>query len=87
MGEFMSDKIQVDLGEVKQLFSLLEELHEFFHQPMHYENSEEVTNFLQNGTYEKLRMMYYDTVWNWLPPEVQQQMEDRQYSLADAPQP
>ncbi len=79
----MSDKIEVKLDEVKQVFSHLEDLNQFFHQPMNYETIENVENFLQNGGYEKIRTMYYDIVWNWLPPEVQHEMEDDQCSLVE----
>ena len=73
----MSTKIQVDLDEVKQLFCLLEKLHAFLHQPLHYGDQVTVTKLLQSNIYEELRGMYYDVVWHWLPPDVQREMEDR----------
>ena len=73
----MSAKIQVDLDEVKQLFCLLEKLHDFLHQPRHYGDEVIVAKLLKSNIYEELRGMYYDVVWNWLPPDVQREIEDR----------
>lgn len=73
----MSEKIQVDLNEMKQLFIFLEELNSFFHQPMKYTDQAQVVAYVENGMYEQLHTMYYDVVWNWLPPSVQKEMEDR----------
>ena len=70
-------QIQVDLDEVKRLFLLLEELHDFLHQPEYYKDVDSVQEFLAGGTYEELRKMYYDVVWNWLPETVQKEIEER----------
>ena len=70
-------QIQVDLDEVKRLFSLLEELHDFLHQPEYYKDTASVQAFLEEGVYEELKRMYYDVVWNWLPSVVQKEMENR----------
>ena len=78
----MSDKIQVELSEVKELFLFLEELNSFFHQPMRYEDQEQVKSYVEGGMYEKLKVMYYDIVWNWLPPAMQKEMLDRPSPLA-----
>lgn len=79
----MSDKIEVDVDEVKRLFAHLEELHEFFHQPSNYDDAASVKKFLQNGAYERLRTMYYDVVWKWLPPETRHGVEEDRYSLVE----
>ena len=73
----MNEKIQVDLDEVKQLFFLLEEYVAFFHQPMHYENIDAVNKFLEAGMYKRLHNMFYHTVWDWLPPSVKEEIENR----------
>lgn len=72
----MSKKIEVELDEVKQLYSCLEELNEFFHQPANYRDRERLEKFLSNGGYEKIRTLYYDIVWQWLPDEVQREIEE-----------
>ena len=73
----MSDKIEVPLDEVKRLFLFLEELNHFFHQPMHYEDHAAVVKYIEGGMYEQIHSMYYHVVWNWLPPAVQKEIEDR----------
>ncbi len=72
----MSEKIEVELDDVKRLYACLESLNEFFHQPLNYRNTEDLDKFLAEGGYEKLRTMYYDIVWNWLPLEVQHEIEE-----------
>jgi hypothetical protein len=73
----MSEKIEVELSQVKDIFLLLEELNDFFHDPDKYRDQTRVVDYVESGMYSKLHTAYYTTVWNWLPPEVQQQIEDR----------
>ena len=73
----MGEKIQVDLDEVKQLFLFLEELVGFFHQPMKYGDQAKVIDYVENGMYDKRHAAYYNIVWNWLPPAIQKEIEDR----------
>lgn len=77
----MSDKIQVEPSELKELFLFLEDLNHFFHQPMHYEDQEQVKSYVE-GMYPKLHSMFYDVVWNWLPPKMQKEIIDRPSPLA-----
>jgi hypothetical protein len=72
----MSDKVEVDLEEIKQVFLFLEDLNAFFHQPMHYETIEDVKEYV-DGMYPQLHHLFYHVVWNWLPPTVQNEIEDR----------
>lgn len=62
--------------ELKQLFLLLEELNDFFHQPMNLEDSERVRAFAER-VYPEIRTMYYETVWNALPEDMQTDFENR----------
>ncbi len=73
----MSEKIQVNLEEVKRLFFFLEGVNDFFHQPEKYATVEKVLDFWQSGMFEELTTLYYQVVWDWLPPSVQQEIEDR----------
>ena len=78
----MSAKVEVDLEEVKRIYLLMEELVSFFHQPMHYDTPEKLHAFLggagsSDGAFKKISNAYYETVWNWLPDEVQRQIVER----------
>jgi hypothetical protein len=73
----MSEKIQVVLDEVKEVFLFLEQLNSFFHDPEKYGNQARLIDYVENGMYDKLNHAYYETVWNWLPSKVQKQIEDR----------
>ncbi len=69
----MTNKITVDVEEAKRVFLLLDAFHDFLHQPMNYPNTAEFAN----KNYEELKHLYYDVVWNWLPSEMQKNLEDR----------
>ncbi len=73
----MNDQVSVPVDDVKRLFLLLEDLHAFLHQPENYRSPADVDRFLSDGVYVRLKTMYYQTVWSWLPPEAQQEMEAR----------
>lgn len=62
--------VTIPLSEVKQIFSLLVEYQQFFHQPLHYDEQKDVMRFLRKGAYNRLHKAVYTTVQNWLPPDV-----------------
>jgi hypothetical protein len=62
--------VSVPLDEIQQVYSLLVEYQQFFHQPLHYNEQTEVLQFLQDGAYRRLSDAVYTTVWNWLPEDV-----------------
>ncbi|MEM7356088.1 MAG: hypothetical protein AAF657_35055 [Acidobacteriota bacterium] len=69
--------IKVPLAEVRELFFLLEETQDFFHQPLNYGDSEQVNAFVKGGFYERVKKAYYETVWNWLPADSQEEITSR----------
>jgi hypothetical protein len=69
--------VTVDLDEVRQVFDFLEEAHDLLHQPLKYKDASVVEKFAEQH-YEKVKRLYYEVVWSWLPPDVQQEIEDRQ---------
>jgi hypothetical protein len=71
----MSD-IKVSLEEAKELFMLLEKLQDFMHQPMNYDSQEKFEAFV-SSIYPEVSDAYYKKVWNWLPKEVQREIEER----------
>ena len=62
--------------ELKRLFLLLEELNDFFHQPMNLEDPQALQAFAER-VYPEIRSMYYETVWNALPKDMQLELENR----------
>ena len=71
------DKVEIDIAEIREVFDCLEDLHHFLHQPDNYRSHEQIQRFLDNGAYRRLHRAYYETVWGWLPPEVQKEYRDR----------
>ena len=71
------NKIEVDEKEVVQIFLLLEKLNSFFHQPLNYQDAEDVKAFIEADVYNMISKSYYDVVWSWLPPHIQREMEER----------
>ncbi|EKS02090.1 hypothetical protein LEP1GSC133_5083 [Leptospira borgpetersenii serovar Pomona str. 200901868] len=43
----MVKKIEISLDEVKRLFEFLENVHDWMHQPLHYQNSEFIEKFVR----------------------------------------
>jgi len=70
------NKIEIETEEAKEVFELLEELNDLFHQPISYENHEAVKTFAEKH-YAKIHKLYYDTVWSWLPADIQNKYTSR----------
>lgn len=73
----MQDKVEIATAEVLRMYRLLEELHRFLHQPVHYDEHTAVVNWLKNGVYEELSSMYYEVVWGCLPEEAKRGIEEQ----------
>lgn len=69
--------VKVKLDEIRDVFECLEGVHDFFHQPENYRSPEQIARFLEDGAYKKIHRLYYEVVWRWLSPEVQQEYENR----------
>ena len=61
--------INVDLKEIEEIYYLLEELNDFFHDPNKYSEGKKLDDFVLK-VYPSINKAYYNTVWNWLPKEV-----------------
>ena len=72
----MSEKVEIKLTELRKLFEFLEQANSFLHQPMNYESSASTRKWVAEH-YPTLQELYYGTVWNWLPKEVQTEYEQR----------
>ena len=80
MSENLKRRVEVDLDEIIELFLIIERLQQFFHQPLHYETLVQLNSFLgdrYSGAYAEMHQAYYEILWNWLPPDIQRQIEDR----------
>lgn len=65
----MSDEdIKISPNQVRELFALMEEVQDLFHQPMYYENLETVKKFADKH-YQAIHKAYYKTLWDLLPQE------------------
>jgi hypothetical protein len=73
----MKTAIEVPADEVRQVFMLLEDLNSFLHDPQKYGDTERVIKFVEGGMYKRLHEAYYQTVWNWLPQGIQEEMLNR----------
>ncbi|HRI62679.1 MAG TPA: hypothetical protein PK156_00530 [Polyangium sp.] len=64
----MKKNITIPIEEAWRIFELIEELHDFLHQPMNYSNPEDVEAWLaKKDVYPELRHVYYKIVTNWFP--------------------
>lgn len=68
----MNKSIKIDIEEAKKVYTLLEDLNDFFHQEENYSNIKEFAD--QN--YQRIHECYYKTVWNWLPESIKEDIEN-----------
>lgn len=71
----MITQIHIPLDEAVRVFRFLEKIHELMHQPLAYQSTNQVDAFVE-ANYPELRELYYRVVWNWLPKQVQANIED-----------
>ena len=72
----MKREVKIEIDEVKRVFYLLEEMNDLFHQKMKYGDSEYVETFAKKHNAE-ISQLYYETVWNWLPKDIQDEIVDQ----------
>ena len=63
-------------GDLRDLYLLLEDLNDFFHQPDNYASAADTSDFATTN-YPRIRQMYYETVWNVLPESLKQEFINR----------
>ena len=69
----MSREVTIKLEEVQRVYDLIEEIHYFFHQPMHFS---EVDQFAIKN-YPEIKQVYRKIVWEWLPEDVKAEIRER----------
>jgi len=72
----MKESISIPVSEVKEVFELLEEINQLFHQPLNHKDLEAVEMFAKSN-YPAIKKLYYETVWNWLPKDEQEYYDKR----------
>jgi len=72
----MKEELNINLKDARRIFDLLENMNEFFHQEMNYNDSKKTMDFADKN-YQEIRELYYRVIWHWLPPEVQKEIENR----------
>jgi len=69
-------KIEIELEDLKRVFFLLEDINHLFHQPMYFNDSDMVEAFADRN-FDEIGELYYKVIWNLLPAEVQEEIENR----------
>ena len=72
----MDKHVKISLEEVRRVFHFLEKANKLMHQPMAYKDPQQVEKFVDDN-YPEVRNLYYHVVWNWLPEEVQREIEEQ----------
>jgi hypothetical protein len=71
----MKDQISISIEEAVRVFRMLGELNSLTHQPMNFETVDIAKQFAEKN-YPEIKSLYYHVVWNWLPKEVQERIEN-----------
>ena len=71
-----SRTMTVKLKEVEELFFFLQGLHRIYHSNERSSDPRLVQSFWSEGGYSKLNKLYYEVVWNWLPEDVRNEIEN-----------
>ena len=58
--------INISAQSVRELYALMEEIQDLFHQPLYYEDKETVAAFAEEH-YPAIKKAYYETLWGLLP--------------------
>jgi hypothetical protein len=71
--------IEISLKDLMLMFKTMEEFNRFFHQSSHYQDSVQIHDYMDSekgGAYEMIHKLYYDVLWNYLPEDIQKQIEN-----------
>ena len=69
----MSREVTIKLEEMRRVYDLIEKIHYFFHQPMHYSDVEKFAA----EHYPEMKEVYYKIVFKWLPEDVKAEVMER----------
>ena len=68
------EEVTIKTRDLMEIFQVFGELNRFFHQPMHYEQLSDVTEFLgdrDNGAYHLIHKMYYKLIPKYIPKHIE----------------
>ena len=73
-------KLRVPALEVARVWWVVDEMRDFYHQPMNYEECKDlILGSRDNGgdreNFNALMHLYYHVIWKWLPKPLQDQIE------------
>lgn len=74
-----NEEVTIKTRDLMEIFQVFGELNRFFHQPSHYEQLSDVTNFLGNkdqGAYHLIHKMYYQLLSKYIPKHIDEKFGD-----------
>ncbi len=80
--------INVNLKDLLYVYKTLGELNRFFHQPLHYETINDVTEYMgnrDNGAYSVIRTAYYDILEKMFPSHINERIENGDFDNPEYP--
>lgn len=78
----MKEHVTISIKDAWRIYELIEELQEFFHQPMHYSKPGDVEKWIkEKGVYSELHHVYYKIVGEWFPVNEETGVVDAPASL------
>ena len=69
------DEIKISANQVRELYALMEEMNDLFHQPIYYEDKETVIAFAEKYS-PAIKKAYYETLWTLLPKSDRERIEN-----------
>lgn len=76
----MKKEMTIPVEDAWRIYELIEELHDFLHQPMYYQNSGDVDAWMEKKKiYPELQHVYYEIVTKWFSV-------DEETSIVEAPE-
>jgi len=70
----MTKTIAVNADDLIEIYLLIEEINDLFHQPLKYSDAELVSNFADTH-YPQIKRIYYEVLWEYLPEEYRHSIE------------
>ena len=72
-----NEKVEVSLADLMLMYKTMEEFNRFFHNSDHYENIEDIHQFMgsvKGGGYSMIHKLYYATLPKYIPERIYDQL-------------
>ncbi len=83
------EKVEVNLKDLMYVFSTLQEFQRFFHQPLHYQNRNNIEKFLgtvnDNAGYKLLNTSIHTKMRDMLPKYINEKYKDGEFDSPKLP--